>query len=98
MSYTKGPWVVDESRHEGCINRLEPFRHIGMVSVYQAKPEDREENEANCRIIALAPDLFEALEHCVDVMSDPWKHGDLSISRAIARSRAVIARANGEQA
>lgn len=95
MGYTKGPWSVDESRHDGCVNRLEPFRHIGMVSTYQDKPEDREENEANCQLIACAPDLIEALEHCADVMSDPWKHGDLSVSRAIDRARAVIARAKG---
>lgn len=61
--HTSGEWVVDESRHDGCINRLEPFRHIGMVSSYQAVKGDREENEANARLIAAAPDLLEALQN-----------------------------------
>lgn len=60
--HTKGKWVVDESRHDGCINVLEPFRHIGMVSAYQGAQGDREENEANARLMAAAPDLLEALQ------------------------------------
>lgn len=59
--FTSGEWVVDESRHDGCINRLEPFRHIGMVSGYQMAEGDRAENEANAKLIAAAPDLLEAL-------------------------------------
>lgn len=53
----------------------------------------------NCEIDGLKrvnSDLLEALEHCADVMADPWKHGDQSISQAIAKARAVLARAKGE--
>lgn len=56
--FTPGPWVVDESRHDGCINRLEPFRHIGMVSQFQHDASSRAENEANAKLIAAAPDLI----------------------------------------
>lgn len=66
MSHTKGSWVLDESRHDGCINRLDPFRHIAMVSGYQMHEGDRAENEANARLIAAAPDLLEALEALLD--------------------------------
>lgn len=55
---TPGPWVIDESRHDGCINRIAPFRHIGMASGYQVKPGDREENEANARLMASSPELL----------------------------------------
>ena len=58
---TPGPWVVDESRHEGSINRLEPFRHIGMVSQFQHDAGSRAENEANAKLIAAAPDLLQCL-------------------------------------
>jgi len=61
--FTPGPWSLDESRHAGCINRLNPFRHIGMVSAYQATKEDKEENRANALLISAAPDLLEALEN-----------------------------------
>ena len=57
LKFTPGPWVVDESRHEGSINRLEPFRHIGMVSGFQYDAGSRAENEANAKLIAAAPDL-----------------------------------------
>lgn len=61
--FTPGPWSLDESRHAGCINSLNPFRHIGMVSAYQATKEDKEENRANALLISAAPDMLEALEN-----------------------------------
>lgn len=61
--FTPGPWSLDESRHAGCINRLDPFRHIAMVSAYQATKEDKEENRANALLISAAPDLLEALKN-----------------------------------
>lgn len=66
--HTPGPWVVDESRHEGSINRLEPFRHIGMVSLFQYDSGSRAENEANARLIAESPRLLEALEEAFDML------------------------------
>ena len=35
--------------------------------------------------------LREALEHCSEVMKDPWKHGEGCISRAINRADAALA-------
>lgn len=64
--FTPGPWVVDESRYEGSVNRLEPFRHIGMVSQFQHDAESREQNAANAKLIAAAPDLLIALKGIVD--------------------------------
>lgn len=58
---TPGPWALDESRHEGSINRLEPFRHIGMVSAYRADSTDAEENRANALLIATAPEMMDLL-------------------------------------
>jgi len=62
MSHTKGKWVLDESRHDGSINVLDPFRHIAMVSQYRAKVGDQAENEANAELIAKAPDMHAALQ------------------------------------
>lgn len=60
--FTPGPWVVDNSRHEGSINRLEPFRHIGMVSGFLYDENSRSENAANAQLISAAPDMLAALE------------------------------------
>ena len=40
--------------------------------------------------------LREALEHCLDVMKDPWKHGEGCISRAIYMADAALA-ASGQK-
>jgi hypothetical protein len=69
LKFTPGPWVVDESRHEGSVNRLEPFRHIGMVSGFQYDAGSRAENEANAKLIAAAPDLYVALTEARQVIA-----------------------------
>ena len=76
--HTPGPWVVDESRHDGSINRLEPFRHIGMCSQYQFNPGSRAENEANAKLMAAAPDLLTALEAAVAFITSHAADPDLT--------------------
>ena len=42
--------------------------------------------------------LRAALEHCSEVMKDPWKHGEGCISRAINRADAALSPAmKGDQ-
>lgn len=90
--HTPGPWAVDESRHDGCINRIKPFRHIGMASGYKVKPGDPEENEANARLMAAAPDLLEALEAFIAHGEQAFGH-DFEV---MIQARAAIAKARGE--
>lgn len=66
--FTPGPWIVDESRYAGSINRLEPFRHIGMVSQYQMNADDQKENEANAKLMAAAPDLLADLQEAAAIL------------------------------
>ena len=40
--------------------------------------------------------LREALEHCSEVMKDPWKHGEGCISRAINRADAALSASTGQ--
>lgn len=56
--FTPGPWCVDNSRHEGSINRIQPFSHIGMVSNFLHDHSSRAENEANAKLIAAAPEML----------------------------------------
>ena len=41
--------------------------------------------------------LRKALEHCSEVMKDPWKHGEGCISRAINRADAALAASTGQE-
>ena len=41
--------------------------------------------------------LREALEHCSEVMKDPWKHGEGCISRAIYMADAALAAGTGQE-
>jgi len=91
---TPGPWVVDESRHDGCINRIAPFRHIGMASGYQIKAGDREENEANAKLMAAAPDLLAALIPFLDFADRELDlHGEVIPGLIIEAARKAIAKA-----
>jgi len=47
---TPGPWIAENSRHEGSINALD--RHIGMVSMHAKVREDIPQNFANQAFIA----------------------------------------------
>ena len=38
-----------------------------------------------------------ALEHCLDVMKDPWKHGEGCISRAIYMADTALAASTGQE-
>jgi len=49
---TPGPWIAENSRHEGSINALD--RHIGMVSMHAKVREDIPQNFANQAFIAAA--------------------------------------------
>lgn len=90
---TPGPWVVDESRHEGSINRLDPFRHIGMVSQFQYDTSSRAENEANAKLIAAAPDLLYALEIVVHSWTSQFESRGHLAPEWCKQARAAIAKA-----
>lgn len=92
--HTPGPWALDESRHEGSINRMEPFRHIGMVSLFQHDHTSKAENLANALLISAAPELLAALEECVRIHGtdrDGWPIQ----TGYIGAARAAIAKAKG---
>lgn len=62
--FTPGPWDVDYGPHASRFNIFGPGRHVGTF--YPGSFKRGEENEANARLIAAAPDLLEALESAVD--------------------------------
>jgi hypothetical protein len=95
---TPGPWQyywrLDKQEHTDCGVFWE--KHKGQAySVCRApRYEQKEQWEANARLIAAAPDLLEAL---LVVMSYPVVRNCLEVEHNDA-ARAAIAKATGEKA
>ncbi len=103
--YTPGPWAVLPEECDKPYIRVRGTRLGGrykianvLTPVYEGAP-DREANEtrANARLIAAAPDLLEAAAAVVARWDTPsWKDA-APTGEVIARLRAAIAKARGEQ-
>ena len=61
-----------------------------LLAAAPAHPAERQEQGEVQR-------LREALEHCSEVMKDPWKHGEGCISRAIYMADAALAAGTGQE-
>lgn len=61
--HTPGPWLVNRDRPTDVITA--PYAKFApSVATVDIGPSDKEEIDANGRLIAAAPDLLEALEQC----------------------------------
>lgn len=88
--HTPGPWVIDESRHgkRGPVHTLMVVAEKGgmpglIVNQRTVEPQDW----ANARLIAAAPDLFEALKGVLRVADRDTVEFDAA--------RAALAKAEG---
>jgi len=87
MSHTPGPWRMEEFRKG---SYLVTARNAGTARegiVAQHVP-----GIANARLIAAAPELYEALENLIDFLV----HGKKNC-QAILRAKAALARARGDE-
>ncbi len=95
--HTPAPWQVDYSGncHLGIIDKNE--RTIAFCSLQN---ENGDEDEANARLIASAPDLLSALERLLQISQDELDqsatHDGLVNCEALANARVAIAKAKGE--
>ena len=81
--HTDGEWI---DRGNSCVGT----RRQLVASVYPMEDENPEENAANVRLIAAAPDLLEALKRC--------KFDSLNMTLEDCEfCRAAIAKATGER-
>ena len=103
--HTPGPWEMDCKTRptEVCIvHGLPPhgdegqkWAYIrGAIGYWEA---DENENLANARLIAAAPELLNELENCLDLLNltFPDVPVDSRIGVAIAKARAAIDKATG---
>ncbi|PWU30686.1 hypothetical protein DK254_00070 [Pseudomonas sp. RW407] len=102
MSHTPGPWFVNG--HERYTKYVEARIGGGLLQEVAAcgPTERQEQQEANARLIAAAPDLLEALidaekklciaEHLLDLGEDD----SIAFESEILYARAAIAKATGQ--
>ena len=90
--HTPGPWRATQRT----VTAPETEDRLGMeVKVYGGNSND---NRANCRLIAAAPDLLEALQELFGADMEQVLMGDGKDDQiaAIAKARAAIAKATGD--
>lgn len=85
MSYTPGPWKHRPSMY----GRQYRYVQIGKDADYTTGDVLADD----ARLIAAAPDLYEALQEIVDATDTGWEHLDATFTRA----RAALKKARGER-
>lgn len=96
--HTPGPWLIAESvvsRHaitnmRRIRSKNEGLEHGAVCDVYGI--QDGSEASANARLIAAAPDLLEALQGMIEVVSNT-EYGEIDRKLAVKDARASIAKA-----
>lgn len=85
-----GTWLGENSDLSGDWNRVDCKRCLKKRPAITASSEAERQEQGEVQM------LREALEHCLEVMKDPWKHGEGCISRAINRADAALAASTGQ--
>ena len=107
MSYTPGPWEIMESANALVVMGANS-KHVVIVPLFREHEWNKEEWEglnlgeknkvsiANTRLIAAAPELYEALEAAYMVLK-PQKSRFENYVDAVTLARAALAKARGEE-
>lgn len=103
MSHTPGPWMVAGPsfgdplpRYTTCVV-TEEDDDGEVVDICEFPVSDYDEqNEANARLIAAAPDMLEALEAIVKSLADQDDEGMIEHAQQMIDARAAIAKAKGK--
>lgn len=97
--FTPGPWRVRTGDMFGESDFFAPFGACGCCSSPWMNGDTEAQGEANARLIEAAPDLYAALEECVDwlvlVGTENIAFGD-GPSEIVTMARAALALARGE--
>lgn len=95
--FTPGPWQVDEFYCYGCVNAGQ--RHIAMANFFNACDDanrvTRENQLANARLIAAAPDMFTVLNRALAALERADDYGVPGLCALIEDISVVIAKAEG---
>lgn len=92
--YTPGPWLFEDNR-DGTFSVWTRQPHIGtLVTVHDEDMNGAYPVEANAKLIAAAPDLFEALSEFLELYETD--EGCIELPQYCAAT-AAIAKARGDQ-
>ena len=93
--HTKGPWFADDSKTYTAIN-TDDGKHVAMANYSYAIQGS--EHDANARLIAAAPDMYDALKLCVEALT--WNVGVEPLPtmelEAITKGRAALDKIEGK--
>ena len=99
--HTPGPWVVVGSRTKYVEARLvgSLMQEVAACGPTLADEGYGQQQEANARLIAAAPDLLEALQDIAEYWNQDQNEAAMADAcwHAIHTARAAIAKATGEQ-
>ena len=90
--YTPGPWWVEIGDEDGDYSHIWPTIHsesreiVGTEGLYG----DLEEDKANARLIAAAPELLEALQYLMVASGE-------QLTSAFEQAQEVIAKVTGKE-
>lgn len=104
-AWTKGPWRLDPEANGAAVIGSRGFlvADCCIFSLRKGAPTDAE-NRANARLIAAAPDLYEALESMVErhvahihvLIEDGHGYRDPEELEDVKVARAALSKARGE--
>jgi hypothetical protein len=104
--YTPGPWEIDDTAPNSYLRIIGNIdgdayddgspRHI---YTHVCDVLDNEQEEANARLIAAAPELLDALEESILAMQKVYDQSEMAhvVMDELERAKAVIAKARGEK-
>jgi len=96
MTYTKGPWEINNPQHRRKLIMASNVDHGCVAEVFEHSSGDEPETvEANAHLIASAPDLLRAVEYLLENAVYNTEHGNDSVN-AIKAAKQVVAKAKGE--
>ena len=92
--HTPGPW---ELKYEKTGRTIDAVIKMGKAAIYFTRGigQTFEEQQANARLIASAPDLLSALEEMISVFQDHEQYDEES-AEVILSARAALRKAKGE--
>lgn len=99
--HTPGPWRFADIEKDLDDSRL--ICQVGDQNIFNGdlfNPPDFDQDQANARLIAAAPDMLKALQEIAEgsgaFSSDPLTHAGNCIDKAISLAEAAIAKATAE--
>lgn len=100
--HTPGPWMVREAADFLQIappDNSEPICEMGLYPAPDWPKDEAAELMANARLIAAAPDMYEALEDLISSLEITWRNGFAAVEdvqKELEFARTAISKAKGE--